>query len=362
VTAASRYFSRDYAEARDRFRQAARRCSELIALQIVECGPDREPLTIDVAWFGAAHPHRLLVHMSGVHGVEGFAGSAIQLYWITEEAPTLADGQAVVVVHVVNPFGMAWLRRVNAHNVDLNRNCLFGERHPSAPPGYSELDRFLNPSKSETSVRFYWHALRLLARHRLTTLRAAIAGGQYMNPSGLFFGGMRLEEETRLLGDMFQERLNQTVLVVGIDVHTGLGQFGRDTLIVPDTSDTEFESLRRTFGDRVTSSDPEHGPAYRATGTIDRVLRHAAPRARLDFLVQEFGTYPSVRVLRALREENRRYRWRAEGSSSWSPDPMLLDVFMPASQAWRAAVLDRGRVVIHQALGHLAEGPTAFPS
>jgi len=35
---------------------------------------------------------------------------------------TLAQGQAAVLVHAINPYGFAWTRRVNEDNVDLNRN------------------------------------------------------------------------------------------------------------------------------------------------------------------------------------------------------------------------------------------------
>lgn len=36
-------------------------------------------LTIDVALIGPANPVSVLIHSCGVHGIEGYAGSAIQL-------------------------------------------------------------------------------------------------------------------------------------------------------------------------------------------------------------------------------------------------------------------------------------------
>ena len=67
-------------------------------------------------------------------------------------------------------------------------------------------------------------------------------------------------------------------------------------------------------------------------------------------VIQEFGTYNSVAVLKALRAEN---RWAHYGDGSIH-HPTKLDLkeaFSPEDESWREAVLDRGKVVIRQALG-----------
>src|SRR5262249_19885165 len=116
------YFSADYTVASDRFRESAAHAgARLEALPLTAKGPKGEELTVDIAWFGSASPTRVLVHSSGLHGIEGFAGSAIQLQFI-EKLPALHAEAALVLVHILNPYGMSWLRRVNENNVDLNRN------------------------------------------------------------------------------------------------------------------------------------------------------------------------------------------------------------------------------------------------
>src|SRR5213592_2819131 len=94
-------------------------------------------ISIDTAWFGTANPHRVLLHSSGLHGVEGFAGSAIQLQ-LLNSLPSLPQDAALIVVHVLNPYGMAWLRRFNENNVDLNRNFLGDDAYIGAPEAYSK--------------------------------------------------------------------------------------------------------------------------------------------------------------------------------------------------------------------------------
>src|SRR5262245_66428486 len=105
------YFSPDYFTARDRFREyAARAGARLEALPLKVKGSQGRDLTIDIAWLGSATPDRLIVHSSGLHGVEGFAGSAIQLQ-LLNNSPALPANAAFIVVHILNPYGMAWLRR-----------------------------------------------------------------------------------------------------------------------------------------------------------------------------------------------------------------------------------------------------------
>ncbi len=48
---------------------------------------------------------------SGLHGVEGYFGSAVQLAWlhgVRAGCIRIPSGTAVVLVHAVNPHGFAW--------------------------------------------------------------------------------------------------------------------------------------------------------------------------------------------------------------------------------------------------------------
>jgi hypothetical protein len=346
------YFSGDYFSARVRFRDAVSRAGgNLTALAIAAKGPGDEELTIDVGWFGVDDPKRAFVHSAGVHGVEAFAGAAIQLQWLDQDIGDVPEDGAIVLVHVVNPHGMSWLRRVNEQNVDLNRNCLTpDEAYAGAPDGYDAVNDFLNPPSASSHDWFHIRAAWLICRFGMPALKQAIAGGQYVNPEGLFFGGSSLEEGPRLLRQFVRDRMRHVTHLVGIDVHTGLGSFGADTLLVTDAPGSPtFETLRATYGSRVSSPDPGESPAYQATGTYDRILRQALPDAAVYFVVQEFGTYDTVRVLKALRAENRRHHRRPRTS-----DPVagseLAAVFNPRDESWRAAVLNRGRAAIRSGL------------
>ena len=81
-----------------------------------------EELAIDVLTMGPHDADSVLVIVSGTHGVEGFAGSALQRWWLDRSADARPEGVRVTVVHALNPVGFSWVRRVNEDNVDLNRN------------------------------------------------------------------------------------------------------------------------------------------------------------------------------------------------------------------------------------------------
>lgn len=120
----TKYFKHDYYAARAFFRSQIRRLKHA-ELHSIPMDIQDYDLSIDVGVIRRSK-EKMLVHISGTHGVEGFAGSAIQNAIIdksniTREDPSLPT---LVIVHVLNPFGMANLRRWNENNVDLNRNFL----------------------------------------------------------------------------------------------------------------------------------------------------------------------------------------------------------------------------------------------
>jgi hypothetical protein len=139
---------------------------------------------------------------------------------------------------------MAWLRRVNENNVDLNRDFLGAAAEFSgAPDGYAAPAPFLNPGSPPSSPVTDLFALRAAAkilRYGMPALRRAIASGQYDFPRGLFFGGKRREQSTRRFQLHISERSSNSGLLVAIDVHTGLGRFGEDCLHVSDAKEIGY--------------------------------------------------------------------------------------------------------------------------
>jgi hypothetical protein len=341
-----KFFSPDYFTARNRFREmvtAAGGCQETIPLGAK--GPNGEALGIDIAWFGSANPRRVLLHSSGLHGVEGFAGSAIQLQ-LLNDLPALPEHAALIVVHVLNPYGMSWLRRFNENNVDLNRNFLGDKPYAGAPSTYSILDSFLNPQSPPATDFYTLRAGWLVLRYGMPALKMAVVGGQYEYPKGLFFGGKRLQEVGEKYQAFLAQRLPSVERLVVIDVHTGIGNYGEDILMVEPK---DYSRLRPMFGERVASPDPEKSDSYSVRGALNTMFSRAIPKAEVFAITQEFGTYSPTKVLHALREENRWHHYGA-GTLDHPTKQILKETFYPKDDTWRESVLNRGRELLKQGL------------
>ena len=120
--AVNEYFAHSYSEARTKFLATARAAGSRLAQYVLPNirGPNDEDLIVDVALLGAQDPRNLLVLISGTHGVEGFCGSGCQIGYLADQLyEALSSTTGLLLVHALNPFGFAWLRRVNEDNIDL---------------------------------------------------------------------------------------------------------------------------------------------------------------------------------------------------------------------------------------------------
>ncbi|MBX7143639.1 MAG: DUF2817 domain-containing protein [Oligoflexia bacterium] len=340
------YFHADFDVSRHAFQQAAIKSG--FALTEVEVSQQAgQALTVCFAEAGDPSSDRAIVHISGTHGVEGFVGSAIQLA-VLDKLASKGSSARRIFVHALNPWGMKNLRKANAENVDLNRNFIFSpQKFAGAPEAYKKLNSFLNPKGSGCCEFFLARALALIAWHGMPAMRQAVAGGQYEFEEGIFFGGRQLAAESRAIIAFLQEKLKRARLVGAIDVHSGLGQYGDDTLLVDAASNAaDVEVLRERFKDRVSLSLPESSVAYVTSGGLTEGLPKILDRARVLAFVQEFGTYSALKVLQAMRDENRwHHRARRAGQQlalRHSSKAQLLEVFCPADQEWRQKVVERG--------------------
>ena len=343
------YFSPDYATARERFRAAARAAgAELDVLALEARGPGDEQLTIDIARLGEREPRRVLLHSSGLHGVEAFAGSAVQLAALAG-GPAPPRDSALVLVHVLNPYGMAWLRRANEGNVDLNRNFpAHGEPWAGAPALYPALDPLLNPASPPQADRFRLRIGAAALRHGVRAITQAIAEGQYEFPRGLFFGGKSFEPGPRRYLDWLQRRLPPSAYLFAIDLHTGLGRRGAETLILEaGAGATPVGDLARALKRSLVEPGAERA-AYRVRGSMGNALAAGLPQARIDFVLQEIGTCPPLAVLHALREENRWHHY-GDGGVAHASKQALREALGPSAAAWRRRAVGHGLSLLRAA-------------
>jgi hypothetical protein len=347
-------FPTDYLTARERFRQAAARLGcDVEAYPIAAKGPQGEQLTIDVAIAPGADPQRALVVSSGIHGVEGFLGSAIQ-YCLLEEWVHAPPPIHCVLLHALNPFGFAWRRRVNETNVDLNRNLLKeGEPFSGSPQVYAELDGLLNPKCGPSLWKpLAPQLLAALVRYGMPPLKQALATGQYDYPRGLFYGGDRPSRTNEILSTHFDRWLGSAGQVMHLDFHTGLGSWATFKLLVDQRLSTaQSKRLSDWFGSGSFEVVSAEGVAYTARGTLGQWCVARNPTRDYVYAAAEFGTYRLLQVLAGLREENQAHHWCDPGDTAVErTKQQLVELFCPRSEQWRSSVLEAGRRIVAQAI------------
>jgi len=348
----TQYFSASYAEARRRFLEAANAAGARVQSYPLPA-QSTGTLAIDVAILGADDAPALVVS-SGLHGVEGFFGSAVQLALLEQFSKTRpTPGVRHVLIHGVNAYGFAHLRRTNEDNVDLNRNFMANAGgYAGAPSGYAGLNRLLNPESPPSRLEpFKTKALWKIWQAGLPPLKETVARGQYEYPRGLFYGGKKPCASTQIVQDHCDDWLATSRHIVHIDLHTGLGAHGNYKLLLTESDYTERRDwYAATFGaSHIEPLTKPDGMAYRVAGQWGPWMQQHFQSRNYCFAGAEFGTYGVVRVLAALRAENRAHHHGTPGSPAYlRAKKELLECFCPASPAWRCQVIGGGLRVVEE--------------
>lgn len=339
------FFPRDYADGRARFLALTQAAgfSTTSFIHPARRAPDGGELACDVAWSGPAAASRLLIISSGTHGVEGFCGSGAQAALLASGA---LDGMpadaAVLLVHAVNPYGFAHLRRTNEDNIDLNRNFIDHSRTP-ANPGYDEIHGWLVPESWDGPARE--EADREITRYQqergMRAFQEAMTGGQYNHPDGLFYGGQAPAWSNLTWRRILREHCARAEEIVAIDLHTGLGPWGvGEALCV--ASEDEHRRAVSMFGDQIKWTSAGTSVSAQIGGTLVHAAHAELGPGKLTMIGLEYGTYTIPETLEALRAET----WLVARGRTDSPEAArikqrLKDVFYVDDPAWKQAVVDR---------------------
>jgi hypothetical protein len=355
-------FSATYAEARAKFRAAAEEAGgETEAIANPNRGPDGGDLSTDVAWFGPRSAERVLVMVSATHGGEGFCGSGAQVDWLRRgEAATLPAGVAVMMIHAINPYGFAWLRRVTEENIDLNRNWIdFGQPAPSNP-GYDELAAVAVPEQwNEETRRATGRVMRAYGEaHGPMGLQQALSGGQYRHAKGVFYGGDGPSWARRTQEAIYRENLKQAGRIAIIDYHTGLGPWGYAEPIMSQPAGTrDYARGQAWWGCNVTC--PSDGDSTSAETAGDNLTM--APlilgHAEVTGMALEYGVQTLAEVFLALRGD----AWLHAYGDPLSPEGQAIKsqiraAFYGDTDDWKGMVIGQSLTATRQAIAGLARG------
>jgi hypothetical protein len=362
-------FSANYAEARDKFlRAAARRGLAVESHELALAGAQGEVLATDVVLDGPADASKMLVVISGVHGVEGFCGSAIQTGMLDLGAPAQAQAQAgaqgahdtaVLYVHAVNPYGFSHLRRATQENIDLNRNFVDFSKPLPVIAGYAEIHEMLLPPEWPPRPRTEDLLDAYRERHGARGLQRATSLGQHVHADGLHYGGTEPAWSNRTFREILKRYAPKVRELASIDIHTGLGPYGVGERIFASFDEAVLERATRWWGE-LTSVTTGTSTSIPLTGPIQTALAEECPQALHVGICLEYGTWPMARVSAAMRAEHWLHRHGcADAAKATAIRQEMKDAFFPDAEDWKLAAWQQGSQACRQALRGLEEDAAA---
>ncbi len=355
------YFKDTYEESRRDFREIGKELQRMYSGS--KCGYERVPsrtendLTIDWCFFPPTQKRGdLLILVSGIHGGEGYTGSAVQRHFMREILPRRdRSTSGYLLIHGLNPYGFKTFRRTTENNVDLNRNFDYtGDRslYEIKNPGYAELDDFLNPKKPASTLSFGYvfftpRAINKILWNGLPVLRQAILQGQYEFEKGIYFGGRASEPHREILIPIFRESSKGFRSILAVDLHTGYGERGVLHLFPnePKTEEIRLATERMFQGFRIDwgSSDD----FYTINGQFTDWILTTLPSGSLYVpMVFEYGTLDSqttsgsIESIKRTMLENQGhfYGYTCEREKVKIRN-LYREMFYPSSPHWRTKVV-----------------------
>jgi len=351
-----KHFSASIPEATDKFCAAAEQCGasyELFANPLP--GPSGETLHAAAARVGPASAKRVLLVISGEHGVEGHGAAGIQTALLDQGIVPPGDA-AVLMIHHINPWGAAWNVRENEDNVDLFRNFTYALKPSKVDPLYAQIDQAVNLRALDGPLRAKAdRALEALIReHGKDRLLCALRRGQYDYPKGMTYHGRGPTWSKLVLDRMIRQFIPECVDLVVLDIHSGVPGNGEIMPVSYETPESENgQKLVVLFGDVYFAgqdpSIPAHDDPYPWT-FVDALL----PRVRLFFVPIELCSERQPLSLEQHREHHYFHTYGDLTSARAREDGRLFrSSYYVEEDGWKQKVAEGGMAVFHKLLDDL---------
>ena len=298
-----KYFSKDYFDAKGKFIEATKelKCDSF---------PIGKDLTIDCALSESRKKDTLVIFQSGIHGVEGYLGSAFQLYLLDKFLKKFNSKFSVAFIHALNPYGFSHNRRYNENNVDLNRNSInnfkgVSKIDPLLTTIIQESQSILTPMRARASdfkeyFLHYFRLLKIIFRFGLKDTIKSAAFGQNMRSESVCFCGNKKEKST-----MFFERYLKKVTkgykrAILIDLHAGTGKkydFNGFTTSLPESP--EFNFFKGLVLDLKDTNKTNDEGVDHLGGINENFLKSSKAKKNLE-MTAEFGTVGRISIVFSL--------------------------------------------------------------
>lgn len=353
MTTNSQYFSDNYAQTRKKFKQACDAINvDMTSFKNPAKGPEGEELFVDSCWIGSKDAAHIMILISGTHGVEGFAGSACQIGWMhsLKDNP-LPEDMAVLVIHMINPFGCAWLCVETEENIDLNRNFVNYNQPLPVNRFYGQLHDAFTCQEYEGPVREQAEEKKqqFIENNGFDAFLEAAAMGQYLYQDGFNFGGQQPAWSNEILNHLLKLYCSNVKSVAVIDYHTGLGEYG-DAMLISTVAGTDAaKKLQSWYGDIHFSSSGDIG--YETTGGLADSIEQSLKDVDVMSIVVEYGTFDIDRIASAMF--NSFWLTQFGDYSTERAKDIQLEMkkcFYPNEVEWHKKTFQRSQQIINQAI------------
>ena len=353
------HFPTSYEESRTYFRDQIEKVQEIWPLSRLERQVISSEGDLSIDWITAdpeGSAEKVFLITTGLHGIEGFVGAAMLDLFLKEFLPKINPEKiGLLLVHTLNPWGMANNRRFNQNNVDLNRNFMADpvEFEVVFNQNYLKLDRILNPQRPlrpfwQEDPTFFLQVISNLARYGIQSLREAVMFGQQSNPAGLYFSGREYQPETILVRDLVDRVFSRYEKVLHLDIHTGYGPSDQMSLVAAPSETRSSEKMMDEFNyPLVVKANPDE--FYSMQGDmIDWIYQYqqtSYPGVNYFGAALEFGTYgdgvlmetKSLRTMIYINQADQQGTASSKVGSRIQAE--FVEMYFPKSPVWRKKAL-----------------------
>ena len=331
-----------YSDARDVFLQYTKKQYSNAIKELGSYSVDRdEDTTIDYLFLGNPENKKLHILISGTHGVEGYAGSAIQFQTLDKIIKDEKQQSiSYLIIHALNPYGYKNNRRCTKNNIDLNRNYLQTDNFHEIDYPHSIFELV---STYFLSFYFIYLFFYNIFYYGYSKSREYIVKGQYTYDTGLFYGGKKREENIAIL-----EKILSTVDYSGLDeiyvfdIHTGLGPYGNLSVMVSeqntinDLTNLPYNPTTK-FVNMATDTMYRHSKGSVVDGIYQYLIKKE-DRLRVYPIILEYGTYHNLRIFAWLLMEN--YDYCNKDKDKWpKSSKKLKSLFNVDNKIWQELVM-----------------------
>ena len=365
-----KYYSENWYQATEKFYKTADKYGTLRW-----CVADNHDFDIPYVLIGDG-PNKIVIN-SGIHGIEGYFGSAAQNMFLDKFAKHLKSDvlqkYTIVLVHVINGWGMQnRMREVfdvkRGGLVDLNRNfgVDFGRSYalPQNPKYDLAHDVLLSKpdavGKKNAIKDFYY-------QHKADGVWDAISHGQYKHPYGLFYGGAAPMTENKMTMRIYDDVMCGAQSLTSIGLHTGLGRFDRkrgcvsaQLLVSHPANHENTQCFKKMLTETAVVSDEcaKNGPVL--LGDLVDCLEARYGSLEIPVYTADFeigtGEFPIMSpIYKRMDMGDARYDLLNHGRINYQTWQNLTESWYPSDLGWRNAALERAFILFTELMYNLKQ-------